>query len=88
MTKQYIRFSLAAALSFASVSLADESKIAEGEKIYQSICFSCHGKRLEGATGPNLTDAIWLHGSSDQGDLRRYFKRHLGKGHAGLQRSP
>lgn len=36
--------------------------VAQGEQIYQSVCFACHGKNLEGATGPNLRDGEWLHG--------------------------
>ncbi len=34
-----------------------------GAKTYENFCVSCHGKTLEGATGPCLTDEVWLHGS-------------------------
>jgi cytochrome c oxidase cbb3-type subunit 3 len=34
-----------------------------GEVIFQKNCVSCHGERLEGKIGPNLTDAQWIHGS-------------------------
>ena len=43
---------------------AGELSEERGQKLYESICFSCHGNKLEGATGPNLKDAQWLHGSS------------------------
>ena len=26
------------------------------------MCYACHGANAEGAVGPNLTDAEWLHG--------------------------
>ena len=43
--------------------LADDS-IANGKKLYDSVCFACHGKNLGGATGHNLKDAVWVHGGS------------------------
>ena len=38
--------------------------IAEGDSIYHKdgLCYACHGTNAEGAVGPNLTDAEWLHG--------------------------
>ena len=45
---------------------ANEFVIAEAEKLLP-ICYSCHGQDMRGnqALGaPNLTDNIWLHGSS------------------------
>ncbi|MDD7986209.1 cytochrome c [Lentisphaera marina] len=43
---------------------ADDLSELRGQKLYETICFSCHGNKLEGATGPNLKDYEWLHGSS------------------------
>jgi cytochrome c oxidase cbb3-type subunit 3 len=40
----------------------------EGEKIFNRVCFACHGKDGKGmqALGaPNLTDDIWLYGGSE-----------------------
>lgn len=38
--------------------------IAAGDSIYHKagLCYACHGTNAEGAVGPNLTDAEWLHG--------------------------
>jgi cbb3-type cytochrome c oxidase subunit III len=38
--------------------------IAKGDTIFHKagLCYACHGTNAEGAVGPNLTDAEWLHG--------------------------
>ena len=38
--------------------------IAKGDSIFHKtgMCYACHGSNAEGAVGPNLTDAEWLHG--------------------------
>ncbi len=41
---------------------SDQKAVARGEKLYQSVCFGCHGLALEGGTGFNLRDAVWVHG--------------------------
>lgn len=47
------------------VFLTSESDIAEGKKLFtEKTCISCHGPQGGGGTGPNLTDAYWLHGGS------------------------
>ena len=37
--------------------------IAQGDSIFHSKgnCYACHGANGQGAVGPNLTDAEWLH---------------------------
>ena len=35
-----------------------------GKKIYNALCWTCHGKAGEGGAGPNLTDDYWLHKGS------------------------
>ncbi|MEO6229106.1 MAG: cbb3-type cytochrome c oxidase N-terminal domain-containing protein [Ferruginibacter sp.] len=35
-----------------------------GKEIFNSICWTCHGKLGEGGAGPNLTDDNWLHKGS------------------------
>ena len=47
-----------------TVTMSDAKGIAEGQKIFQSNCFACHGAKGEGGVGPNLTDNYWLHGGS------------------------
>lgn len=38
--------------------------ITAGEKIYQSHCYTCHGRELEGGIGFNLVDDEWIHGNT------------------------
>jgi cytochrome c oxidase cbb3-type subunit 3 len=47
-----------------TVTMADAAGIAEGDKLFHSNCFSCHGAKGEGLVGPNLTDKYWLHGGT------------------------
>lgn len=47
-----------------TVTMADAAGIAEGQKIFQTNCFACHGAKGEGGVGPNLTDNYWLHGGT------------------------
>jgi cytochrome c oxidase cbb3-type subunit 3 len=47
------------------VFLTSDSDILEGRKLFSDkTCISCHGPQGGGGTGPNLTDAYWLHGGS------------------------
>lgn len=52
-------------------TLASKSNVganSEGKKIFQTNCAACHGLLGEGNSvlgAPNLTDDIWLYGSSD-----------------------
>ena len=42
--------------------LKDPSRIKQGETVFNSKCFSCHGAHGQGGIGPNLTDDYWIHG--------------------------
>lgn len=53
-------------LLFPLSLLADQESINRGKKIYDMVCFACHGKDLEGATGFNLKDSEWVHGSKPE----------------------
>jgi mono/diheme cytochrome c family protein len=51
---------------------ATTESLAEGKRLYQRHCASCHGSNGEGGPGndlipaaPDLTDKEWKHGSSD-----------------------
>jgi mono/diheme cytochrome c family protein len=37
--------------------------IAQGDSIFhgKGNCYACHGSNAQGAVGPNLTDAEWIH---------------------------
>lgn len=47
---------------------ADSARIQRGQELYPQACAACHGPDAKGnpeAGYPNLTDKIWLHGSSE-----------------------
>ncbi len=48
----------------AAPATATPAAIAKGDTIFHKagLCYACHGSNAEGAVGPNLTDAEWLHG--------------------------
>jgi mono/diheme cytochrome c family protein len=45
--------------------------IAQGNKVFHGPgnCYACHGTNGEGAVGPNLTDAEWLHSKGSFEDI-------------------
>jgi cytochrome c oxidase cbb3-type subunit 3 len=47
-----------------TVTMADAVGIAEGDKLFHSNCYACHGAKGEGGVGPNLTDKYWIHGGT------------------------
>jgi cbb3-type cytochrome c oxidase subunit III len=70
---QWTRLGLLAGLAVAAprVAMAQDAAaapspelIAKGDSIYHKsgLCYACHGSNAEGAVGPNLTDAEWIHG--------------------------
>jgi mono/diheme cytochrome c family protein len=38
--------------------------VAKGDSVFHTtgLCYACHGANAQGAVGPNLTDAEWIHG--------------------------
>ncbi len=45
----------------------DSAVVAKGQKVYQRVCFACHGmdgKGMQPMGAPNLTDKVWLYGGS------------------------
>jgi len=34
-----------------------------GKKVYMEKCMACHGDKLQGVVGPNLTDVYWITGN-------------------------
>ena len=48
----------------AAPSGVTPAAIAQGDSIFHKdgMCYACHGSNAQGAVGPNLTDAEWLHG--------------------------
>lgn len=47
-----------------NLKMPDAAGMAKGKEIFESICWTCHGKLGEGGIGPNLTDDYWLHKGS------------------------
>jgi cytochrome c oxidase cbb3-type subunit 3 len=35
-----------------------------GKAIFTQNCVACHGADLKGGVGPDLTDAVWIHGGT------------------------
>ena len=53
--------------SLSGLDAAPGADIAAGEKVFAENCATCHGEKGEGKRdigSPNLTDAVWLYGSS------------------------
>lgn len=42
----------------------DKAVLQAGAALFKTVCTPCHGEHAEGAVGPNLTDAYWLHGGA------------------------
>jgi len=40
----------------------DPALVAAGKESYATTCVACHRQNGEGLVGPNLTDAVWIHG--------------------------
>ena len=40
--------------------------VSRGQKTYMTRCAACHKADATGLIGPNLVDAIWLHGNLDK----------------------
>jgi cytochrome c553 len=53
-------------LIMTSIGAHGGESLARGKALYDTVCFACHGKKLEGAAGPNLKDFEWLHGPSKE----------------------
>jgi cytochrome c oxidase cbb3-type subunit 3 len=42
----------------------DPAVLAEGDKLFHTLCAPCHRADGGGLVGPNLTDNYWIHGSN------------------------
>lgn len=51
------------------IMLTDKARIEKGKALFTENCATCHREDLGGITGPNLTDAYWLHG----GDIKEVY---------------
>lgn len=58
---------------------ADPIRVARGEPVFKTTCVACHGGKGQGnqALGaPNLSDRVWLHGSSEAQIVKAILKGH------------
>lgn len=53
----------------AAVLAADSSAKEKGRTVYEAKCAVCHGPKLEGNIGPNLTDDFWINGQGQLKDI-------------------
>lgn len=66
---------LALALAALLPAQAAPTGASAAHKLYLANCAQCHGKALEGAAGPNLADATWLHGQPSKTNLVRLIAK-------------
>lgn len=55
--------------------------VAQGAKVYNGAgnCYACHGSNAQGAVGPNLTDAEWVHSKGTLEDIISQVNRGVPK---------
>jgi cytochrome c oxidase cbb3-type subunit 3 len=56
-----------AAMPSAPAAIAEAptpEMVKAGKAIFDANCVGCHGTDLRGGVGPDLTDAVWIHGGS------------------------
>lgn len=63
----------------------DPKVTAQGQKLFEQICASCHAKDLSGATGFNLKDGEWVHGRDPSQILKNVKTGFLSAGMPGFE---
>jgi cytochrome c553 len=70
---------LASMLDRQVLDMTSQAKhTAAGQTLYETVCASCHNKDLSGATGFNLKDGEWIHGSQPS-DIIKNIKNGFAK---------
>lgn len=59
------REAVASALPSENPYRGDETAIAEGKEVFDTICLACHLADGKGLVGPSLVDPYWKYGDSD-----------------------
>jgi cytochrome c oxidase cbb3-type subunit III len=60
--------------------IKDPNTIQLGAATFQAKCAMCHGEKLEGKIGPNLTDSTWIHGGTPKEILKTIREGVTAKG--------
>lgn len=47
----------------------------QGKAVFGAKCAVCHGQKLEGSIGPNLTDEYWLHGKGNVASISEVIRK-------------
>jgi len=63
-----------------AASLKDPLLVKTGNLKFAQLCAVCHGERGEGKIGPNLTDAVWVHGDGSP----RFLWKSVDEGYPAL----
>lgn len=58
----------------------DKAVIADGQRIFQTLCAPCHRIDGGGLVGPNLCDDFWIHGKEFKDNLRTIYNGVPDKG--------
>lgn len=56
----------------------DPKKLELGAATYVAKCQMCHGEKLEGKIGPNLTDAIWINSTGKPTEVVKTIREGVG----------
>lgn len=59
--------------------ITKEDSKEKGFAIFRTYCFTCHGSNGEGDVGPNLTDAFWKNGGTNENIAETIFNGVKGK---------
>lgn len=52
----------------------DTGRMQAAHSNFVAKCAACHGQKLEGLIGPNLTDNFWINGSGSYKDLAKVIR--------------
>ena len=69
-------------LLFCTTAVVAEDDLSKMkvDKIFQTLCATCHGEKLDGGLGGSLIDGQWKHGATDEDIFRSIAKGNLEMG--------
>ena len=51
-------------VAVAATAASGPADMDAGKAIFTQNCVACHGADMKGGVGPDLTDAVWIHGGT------------------------